>query len=76
MSQAYQTALNVIALLMMPGIKGTVQLQVPGMTTDNLTAALESIRGCAQTMCPLIKGSGNVFKAELSDLTVYLRLPE
>ena len=80
MSQAYQTAVNLIALLMMPGIKGVVQLQVPGMTMDNMDAALAAIRNTAKMMCPLLKdgpgSSGNVFRAELSDLTVYLTLPK
>lgn len=76
MSQAYQTAFLINTLLTMPGLSGRMTLQVPGMNTKNLETALQEIGNVLQFMNPEIQRRGNVLSMPVSDVTVYLKLPQ
>lgn len=58
----------------MPGAKGIINLQVPGMRMAEMKGMIELIASIAQITCPLVRHSGNVFRADTSEVTVYLQI--
>lgn len=64
------------SLLTMPGASGKVVLQVPGMTIKNMHETYRAISTYLSIQFPDAKVSGNVITASVSNMTIYLRLPE
>jgi len=76
MSQVFQTALNIMALIFMPGASGTIRLQVPGMTSENLDLFYIGIEDCLKLLCPMIERNGNLFTAPTCEVKVFIRLDQ
>lgn len=76
MSQCYQTAINIFTLIFMPGAAGTITLQVPGMTMENIEYVYHGLDIVLAQVAPMIDRKGNIFTAPTCDVKVYIRIDQ